>query len=75
MHPDTSEFLDEQFQDVVEGKVRDSVAKLLEAKPYLGRSTAPPGKQPLEGLRAGATPEQKKPAPPSWATALRGTGI
>ena len=74
-HPDPNEFLDEQFRDVVEGKVRDATEKLLESKPYLGRTTGrPPTDRPLESLRPGASPEPKAPKTPSWSQALHGTG-
>jgi hypothetical protein len=73
-HPDPSEFIDEQFADIVPDRVAEATKALITAKPYLARPVGvPPTDRPLEGLGAGArAPEDAKPAP-TWHSALRGS--
>jgi hypothetical protein len=72
--PDTQkEFYDEQFGDIIGDRVAEAARAIAASKPHLARPPQgpPPTDRPLEGLRGGASPEDKPPAP-SWYTALRG---
>lgn len=75
--PDLTAFYDEEFKQVVPDRVREATQALIASKPHLARpnTTPPPSKQPLEGLRPGATPNEPKPKAHSWSSALRGTGL
>ena len=67
------EWVDKQFGEVIPDAARDAARALVESRPHLARRVEPPPtRQPVEGLRPGASPEQVKPPTPSWSTALRG---
>jgi hypothetical protein len=66
-------WVDQQFGEVIPDAARDAARALIESRPHLAkRTTPPPTDRPVESLRPGTSPEQTKPATPSWAAALRG---
>jgi hypothetical protein len=73
--PDMSKYFDDEFTSMVNAdKVSEQAKALIAGKPHLGKPatpTPPPTDRPIEGLRGGASP-QDKPTAPSWASALRG---
>lgn len=71
--PDMQAYYDDEFKTIVGDKVVETAKALAAEKPHLARpqNAPPPTNRPIEGLRSGAAPEDKPPAP-SWYTALRG---
>ena len=61
----------DEFGQIVNAKVRAAAEAIAQARPHLAKPQRPPSAQPVEGLRPGASPE-RKPAPASWSTVIRG---
>lgn len=75
--PDTQQsFYDQEFGEISVDGVVSAAKKLASEKPHLAKpnTAPPPSKQPIEGLRGGASPEPKK-TETTWSSALRGTGL
>lgn len=72
--PETQQsFFDAQFGSIARDPIIETAKRIASERPHLARDTtpkAPPSQQPLEGLRAGASPESRK-TEVSWASALR----
>ena len=63
----------DEFGAITADKVVETAKALAAERPHLGKppTARPPSDRPVEGLRAGASPEPEKPAATSWASALR----